>query len=181
MFYLVPPQCTTNLKQKGEWRMKMRKGFTLIEMLVVVAIIVALLTIIGFAGPALTKGAKVNAWKGSIKNIETAIAVYAQNTGTLPPAIPATPATGAEINAALATMGISKYMSGNIVDPFAPGTAINMGPAGATIIDLTAATANAIVLTYDPTTPAATTVDGVSVPHYTLSYKLDGTVITDSH
>jgi prepilin-type N-terminal cleavage/methylation domain-containing protein len=156
--------------------MKMRKGFTLIEMLVVVAIIVALLTIIGFAGPALTKGAKVNAWKGSVKNIETALSIYAQNTGTLP----ATVAAAGELNATLGTMGVGKYMSGNVVDPFNPGVKIDITGTAADLKDLTGTLAdNDPVLCYVKT--ADTTVDGVSIPHYTLSYTLDGTTINDAH
>jgi prepilin-type N-terminal cleavage/methylation domain-containing protein len=152
---------------KGEWRMKMRKGFTLIEMLVVVAIIVALLAIIGFAGPALTKGAKVNAFKGSVKNLATALNIVEQNTGTLPAA--------ADVLATTAP-----YMSGKFENPFHPGVGITIASSVGHLDDaVTAAT---------QTTPdggwiqykvdTLTLSDGTTVPNYLLTYSIDGTPYT---
>jgi prepilin-type N-terminal cleavage/methylation domain-containing protein len=191
-----------------------RKGFTLIEMLVVVAIIVALLAIIGFAGPALTKGAKVAAWKGSVKNIETALSIYLQNNGTLPDDALAT----GKIDIAFSDMGISKYMTGNVVDPFDPNLAeIHITNNVDELVDLTEAKTGDPILCYSRTadtyidamaTPpyapsyimvAYTTVDGMTIPpqplncftlpltppggilipHYALTYKLDGKFYTD--
>jgi prepilin-type N-terminal cleavage/methylation domain-containing protein len=148
--------------------MKMRKGFTLIEMLVVVAIIVALLAIIGFAGPALTKGAKVNSFKGSVKNLATALNVYEQNTGTLP----------AVADVADATKGVlavtAPYLSGTFANPFHSGVAISV--VGAPTAPKDAVTdASGAWIEYSTST---VTVDGQSVPNYTLTYSIDGTPYT---
>jgi prepilin-type N-terminal cleavage/methylation domain-containing protein len=134
--------------------MKMRKGFTLIEMLVVVAIIVALLTIIGFAGPALTKGAKINAAKGTVKNMATALNVVLQNTGAAP------------ADAAAATIAMAPYLSGSTVNPFNPAGVLKLGTP------LTDPMGNTDgIFTY---TPSTVTVDGVSVPKFVISYTIGG-------
>jgi prepilin-type N-terminal cleavage/methylation domain-containing protein len=134
--------------------MKMRKGFTLIEMLVVVAIIVALLTIIGFAGPALTKGAKVNAAKGTVKNMATALNIVLQNTGAAP------------ANGAAAMTAIAPYLNGSTVNPFDSTGTLSL--ADATVDPMGNKNGT---FTY---TPSTATVDGVTVPKYTIAYTIGG-------
>jgi prepilin-type N-terminal cleavage/methylation domain-containing protein len=143
----------------------MRKGFTLIEMLVVVAIIVALLAIIGFAGPALTKGSKVNAYKGTVKNMGTALSVVLQNTGTAPAAADAT-------NAML------PYLSGKLSNPFdATGSvALAAGTGGNATTAATSGYTDPV--SHKDATVAYTSgtisVDGVSVPWFRLDYQVAG-------
>jgi prepilin-type N-terminal cleavage/methylation domain-containing protein len=139
----------------------MRKGFTLIEMLVVVAIIVALLAIIGFAGPALTRGSKVNAYKGTVKNMATALDVVLQNTG-------AAPATAAD-----AMTAMKPYISGDLSNPFVTGGHVYLGTK---IIDPVGAPSaggadTEATVKYTVTTDS---IDGVTVPGFKLEYTVGG-------
>ena len=64
-----------------------RSGFTLVEMLLVVAIIgiLATVVVVNFAGKA--KGAMIKATRGSIMHVGLAIDMYENETGRLPPSL----------------------------------------------------------------------------------------------
>jgi prepilin-type N-terminal cleavage/methylation domain-containing protein len=103
---------------------KARKGFTLIEMLVVVGILVALTTLIGFAGPSLTRPAKVGAWEGSMKNLQEALMVFANANGERYPDPPTGTVdvkqwlTASKINGTAVSTPIGSYISKTIENPF---------------------------------------------------------------
>jgi prepilin-type N-terminal cleavage/methylation domain-containing protein len=110
---------------------KARKGFTLIEMLVVVGIIVALIALIGFVGPSLTRPAKVGSWEGSMKNLQEALMVYANQNGEHYPTPPGS--TAADVTQWLKSSGVGNYLSKTIENPFYKGTTVGLiGTNGAT-------------------------------------------------
>jgi len=104
---------------------KARKGFTLIEMLVVVGIIVALIALIGFVGPSLTRPAKVGSWEGSMKNLQEALMVFANANGERYPDTPGSTAvdvktwlTGSKVNGTAVATPLGNYLSKTIENPF---------------------------------------------------------------
>jgi prepilin-type N-terminal cleavage/methylation domain-containing protein len=104
---------------------KARKGFTLIEMLVVVGIIVALIALIGFVGPSLTRPAKVGAWEGSMKNLQEALMVFANQNGEHYPDTPGSSAvdvktwlTQTKIGGTAVATPLGNYLSKTIENPF---------------------------------------------------------------
>jgi len=62
-------------------------GFTLIEMLLVVAIIGVLAAVVVVTFPGRQKKASIQATRGSIANVCTAIDVYETDTGRFPPTL----------------------------------------------------------------------------------------------
>jgi prepilin-type N-terminal cleavage/methylation domain-containing protein len=104
---------------------KARKGFTLIEMLVVVGIIVALIALVGFVGPSLTRPAKIGSWEGSMKNLQEALMVFANANGEHYPDTPGSAAvnvklwlTGSKINGTAVATPLGNYLSKTIENPF---------------------------------------------------------------
>jgi len=73
--------------ESNEERKLNRHGFTLVEMLLVVAIIgiLATVVVVNFAGKA--KGAMIKATRGSIANVCLAIDTYESETGRFPPSL----------------------------------------------------------------------------------------------
>jgi prepilin-type N-terminal cleavage/methylation domain-containing protein len=119
---------------------KARKGFTLIEMLVVVAIIVALIALIGFVGPSLTRPAKVGAWEGSMKNLQEALMVFANQNGEHYPDAPGSTAediktwlTQTKVNTTTVATPLGNYLSKTIENPFYKDAVVGIigtGPSG---------------------------------------------------
>ena len=103
---------------------KARKGFTLIEMLVVVAMMVALIALIGFVGPSLTRPAKQSSWEGSMKNLQEALMVYSNQNGERYPAAPGN--TAVDVTTWLKSSGVGNYLSKTIENPFYKGTTVGI-------------------------------------------------------
>ena len=68
-------------------RRNVQSGFTLIEMLLVVAIIGVLAAVVVVTFPGREKRAMIQATRGSIANVCTAIDVYETDTGRYPPTL----------------------------------------------------------------------------------------------
>jgi prepilin-type N-terminal cleavage/methylation domain-containing protein len=112
---------------------KARKGFTLIEMLVVVGIIVALIALIGFVGPSLTRPAKQSSWEGSMKNLQEALMVFANANGEHYPDPPTGGTvdvkkwlTSSTINGTSVATPLGNYLSKTIENPFYKGAVVGI-------------------------------------------------------
>jgi len=147
-------------------KMKMRKGFTLIEMLVVVGIITALLVIIGFVGPRLARGAKVSGWQGNIKELQTVLMVYANEHGEH---YPDAPAAATDFADWAKTSEVGQYLSKTIENPFYKDTVVQISGSGAPAqIDGASAPTGATII-YTKTT------DVSGLDHFEIQYCLGST------
>ncbi len=147
-------------------KMKMRKGFTLIEMLVVVGIITALITIVGFVGPRLTRGAKVSGWRANIKEFQTVLMVYANEHGEHYPDAPTAATNFADWARAI---GIGQYLSKTIENPFYKDAVVQIGGSGTPVqVDGTSAPTD-VTIVYTKTT------DVSGLDHFEIQYCLGST------
>lgn len=149
--------------------LKKRRGMTLIEMLVVVGIITALISIVGFVGPSLTRPAKVNAWEENIKTLQTALMVYANENGEH---YPAPPSAATDFTTWAKSSGLAKYLNKPIENPFYKTTPVQIAGSGspAQIDGATAPTGAVIIYT--------TSTDANGLEHFTIQYNIGGKTVT---
>jgi type II secretory pathway pseudopilin PulG len=142
-------------------------------MLVVVGIIVALIALVGFVGPELTRPAKVSAWEGNMKNLQEALMIYANQNGEH---YPAPPTSATDITTWLKNSGVGQYLSKPIENPFYKNTTVQIqsGTTGLkSVDDSSLATAAAPVIGYDKTTDATTGDE-----HFTITWKVGSNTYT---
>ena len=151
-------------------KMKNRKGFTLVEMLIVVGIIVALLSIIGFSYVRLTRPAKIGAWQGSVKELKTALAAYANEHGDH---FPDSASSDTDFASWAQGNGLAKYISKAIVNPFHKDTPVTIGSSIEADVDAADAPTGKAIITYTKST------DSDGYDHYTITYSLNGTTYTE--
>jgi len=150
-----------------------RKGFTLIEMLVVVGIIVALIALVGFVGPSLTRPAKVAAWEGNMKNLQEALMIYANQNGEH---YPNAPTNATDIETWLKNTKVGNYLSKPIENPFYKDTKVQIqsGTTGLKAVDDSSlSSAAAPVIGYDKTTDTTTGLE-----HFTITWKIGSNTYT---
>lgn len=97
---------------------KNRKGFSLIELIIVVAILGILVGVVVVNGAQFTRPAKIKTWQSSMQSMKEALmlAVSVSGSGTYP----AAPASATNVNTWLTTYNASKYLDKPIVNPFWP-------------------------------------------------------------
>lgn len=150
-------------------KMKNRKGFTLIEMLIVIGIIVALLAIVSFSYVRLTRPAKISAWQGSIKELQTALAAYANEHGDH---YPDSVSSDTDFTTWAQNTGLDKYLEKALVNPFHKDTPVTIGASLESDVDAKDAPTGKAIITYTKTT------DSDGYDHYTITYSLNGTTYT---
>jgi len=77
------------MTNKYQQRRRRRGGFTLIEILLVVAIIAMLASLVAVNIPKYIKSSRISAAKGQISNFDTAINAYLLEHGKYPPSLDA--------------------------------------------------------------------------------------------
>jgi len=153
---------------------KNRKGFSLIELIIVVAILGILVGIVVVNGAQFTRPAKIKTWQSSMQSMKEALmlSVSTSGSGTYP-----TLSANAEVNGWLATVNASKYLDKPIVDPFWPNAPVWITTSAVTTsIDASSApTSSTPLIQY--TTSNITDIDGNTITNgkFTLTYMLGGT------
>jgi len=99
-------------------RNKKRKGFSLIELIIVVAILGILTGIVVVNGAQFTRPAKIKTWQSSMQSMKEALMLSVSTTGS--GTYPAAPGSTTDVNAWLSTNNASKYLDKPIVNPFWP-------------------------------------------------------------
>jgi len=154
-----------------------RRGFSLIELIIVVAILGILVGIVVINGAQFTRPAKIKTWQSSMQSMKEALMLSVSTTGS--GTYPAGPASVSEVNGWLSTNNASKFLDKPIVNPFWPNAKVGIS---------TAAPAGSIDQSNDPgttnpvgwlqyTTSNITDIDGNTITNgkFTLTYMLGGT------
>ena len=96
-------------KRKGN-----QKGFTIIEVLIVLAIAGLIMVIVFLAVPALQRSQRNQSRKTDVNNLLSSVADFTGNNGGTPPA------TQADINTAVSNVKLGYYKSANVYYGTAP-------------------------------------------------------------
>jgi prepilin-type N-terminal cleavage/methylation domain-containing protein len=156
------------------------KGFTLIEMLVVVTIIAALIGIVSLSTILISKKGKISSWEQTMGNFQEAMLLAIANNPQ--EAVPSV-ANGMLVSDWLAGNGaeVARYLSNPIVNPFSKnpvyisGSTVIDPPGASSFTDVTSQTASTAS---KPDVILAVFTGATSgIVHFTIWYLLDGTVV----
>ena len=126
---------------------KNRKGFSLLELIVVVAILGIIATAVMLNAGQFTYPAKVNTWRTSMESLKNALVIHASLHGG---SFPGEPGSAEEINTWLADKG-GIYLDKRIENPFNVSATVNICGSGGTLKPLDTATSGGCVLQYTAT------------------------------
>lgn len=130
-------------------KMKNRKGFSLLELVVVVAIIGIIAAAVMINAGQFTYPAQVNAWKTSMDSLKDSLILYSTTRGG--GAFPAPPTNPVEINTWLGNAG-AYFLDKPITNPFKGGMAVTVCGTSVTLKPVDQATATDCVIKYTATT-----------------------------
>ena len=149
-------------------RWKNRKGFTLIELIIVIGIIAALAIIGSFAYRPMVRNARIRAWNQTMDSVKTALAAYANDHGGH---YPAAPSSATDFNSWAQGNGLAKYIDKEVVNPFFKDTAVQIGANYDSALDGDASgnAPSGAVIGYTVSGP-----DSDGLYHYTMTYKIGG-------
>lgn len=158
-----------------------KKGFTLMELLIVVVIIGILALAMRLYWPKLTMGAKVNTWKSDMDALQTALNLYNNDHGGHYPDEPDSPEPFSQW---AHSQGLDKYMQKPLKNPFYPDIPVIVGGDDMLQSDLNASdlpkNPGNVVLEIDIFDPDAeahlafTKPIGGGSPGYTIIYSISG-------
>ena len=154
--------------------MTFRKGFSLLEMIIVIAIIAIIGGILAFKVPAMLHSVKVKAWNSDMATLKQALMVYATDE-THGGSYPDAPSSVTDLSSWLTTNKLNAYLDKSIVDPFHKDVVVEIGPESSVVdIDGDVSGTSAQFLGYD--VQDGTDVEGNPVKngHFTLYWKVSG-------
>ena len=156
---------------------KRRKGFSLVELIIVIAILGILTGILVVNAGNFTHPAKVRAWDSSIAALKDALMIYASTHGDSYPTLPAGDAQ--DVNVWLTQKTINTYIDKPIKNPFWPNAKVgivnsNNFPTNA--VDQPEDPGTDIVAWLSYTTSSATDIDGNTIANgvFTIRYVIGG-------
>lgn len=159
------------LQNEAEHRKGNRKGFTLMELLIVVVIIGILALAMRLYWPKLTMGAKVNTWKSNIDAFQTALDLYSNDHGGH---YPTPPSAATAFSQWANAQGLDKYLQKPLVNPFYPDQPVEISNSTSVtaINDKNLGTTNAAIIGF------TTSTDSDGLDHYTITYKIGDNTFT---
>jgi len=150
-------------------KMQHKKGFTLIELLVVIAIIIVLLVIAIPRYKKMMKDARVASWQSGLKELETALEVYASNHADH---YPDSVTSDVDFKTWANNVGIADYFHSGLKNPWWKDVPVIIGPSLEADVNAQNAPTGKAVMTYTKTT------DSDGNDHYTITYSMSGTTYT---
>jgi len=163
--------------QKQLHKLKDQKGFTIIEVLIVLAIAGLIMVVVFLAVPALQRSGRNNALNTDANNLLSGIGTYVSNNGgSLPNALSAGYAAGGQsltlTNSGAGTHNNSTVKLGGNLDTVTFSTASTATPGTTNVGRVVVVTGNAAICNADGTGLAGTTTG--STRSYAILYTAEG-------
>ena len=154
---------------------KKQQGFTIIEIMIVLAIAGLIMLIVFLAVPALQRTSRNTQRKNDTGNILTAIGTFiSNNNGTLPAQL-------SDITTAIAGVNLGYYTSGNVYySSSAPTICATVGTSSCASSSSELNTEDVIFVTGEVCSGNTSTSTGVSPRSYVLLYEVENSSNTSS-